>query len=157
MAAAQNVAQKLLGGLMGQTNQTGGSRRHKRKLAGGCADGSCGGAPEAASAISSSPAMVGGAAGAVAGAAAGLAAAGGVQPSDAASSLSASPLTGGGRRHKKTAKASKTKRGGMAGLLSVVETALVPFGLYVGQKVAQRRFSSKRPSSSSYYKRFVKK
>jgi len=143
---AGEIAQKLLGQSMQQGNnnaQTGGS--------------ASGSAPQSGvSSSSSAPvqnAMVGGAlAGAMAGAAV-------AEAAETKSALNMSPLVGGGRK-RGSKRGGKSKRqsesesqsqsqsqnqtGGMVpGLMAAVETALVPLGLYVGQKALQSRRSGK--------------
>ena len=135
---AGEIAQKLLGQSMQQGNnnaQTGGS--------------ASGAAPHSsASSSSSAPiqnAMVGGA---VAGAVAGAAVA---EAAETKSALNMSPLVGGRRKrgngrkdkdNRQSQSESQNQTGGMVpGLMAAVETALVPLGLYVGQKVLQSRRS----------------
>jgi len=158
---AGEIAQKLLGQSMQQGNnnaQTGGS----------------------ASASASAPiqkAMVGGA---VAGAVAGAAVA---EAAETKSALNMSPLVGGGRkRGSKRLRLRKGKRqsqsqsesesqsqsesqnqsqsqtGGMVpGLMAAVETALVPLGLYLGQKALQSRRSGKSFARSFNSRKFSRR
>lgn len=88
--------------------------------------------------------------------------AGAVAAADALSSLGSSPLMGGGRRRgsgkgkgRKLSSSSMlssnknrdptSQKGGMVpGLMTAVETALVPLGLYLGQKALQSRKSGNR-------------
>jgi len=130
---AGEIAQKLLGQTMQQGNnnaQTGGS--------------ASGAAPQSGVSSSSAPiqnAMVGGA---VAGAVAGAAVA---EAAETKSALNMSPLVGGrrkgkGKDKKKDPSQSQNQTGGMVpGLMAAVETALVPLGLYLGQKALQSRRS----------------
>ena len=135
---AGEIAQKLLGQTMQQGNnnaQTGGS--------------ASGAAPQSGVSSSSAPiqnAMVGGA---VAGAVAGAAVA---EAAETKSALNMSPLVGGSRKGngkgkgkgKKEASQNQNQTGGMVpGLMAAVETALVPLGLYLGQKALQSRRSGK--------------
>jgi hypothetical protein len=149
---AGEIAQKLLGQTMQQGNnnaQTGGS--------------ASGAAPQSGvSSSSSAPiqnAMVGGA---VAGAVAGAAVAEAAEPKSA---LNMSPLVGGGRKRgsnrlrlrkgkrqsqsesesqSQSQNQNQNQTGGMVpGLMAAVETALVPLGLYLGQKALQSRRSGK--------------
>lgn len=107
---------------------------------GGSASGA---APQSGVSSSSAPiqnAMVGGA---VAGAVAGAAVA---EAAETKSALNMSPLVGGrGKgKGKKEASQSQNQTGGMVpGLMAAVETALVPLGLYLGQKALQSRRSGK--------------
>ena len=106
------------------------------------------------SAAGASPAVAGGAelpAGlqsAMAGGAGAGAVAGAVAGADAFSSLKGSSIMGGRRRARrgrggKSQSQSQSQKGGMVpGLLTAVETALVPLGLYLGQKALQSRSSS---------------
>jgi len=105
-------------------------------------------------------AMVGGAAltgaalgtGPVGGLSNALSGSSGPQAAEGYSSLSGTPLSGGRRRRRRGALSKKQKlllkeeeklksqSGGMLpGLMTAVETALVPLGLYVGQKALQAR------------------
>jgi hypothetical protein len=111
---------------------------------------------------SSAPAQVGGSALAGAdiaevdaglkSAVAGGAVAGAVAGAEAYSSLKGLPLVGGAKkgrsgrsRKSKSQSQSQSQTGGMVpGLLSAVETALVPLGLYLGQKALQSRRSGSR-------------
>jgi hypothetical protein len=96
--------------------------------------------------------------------------AGAVAASDTLSSLGGSPLMGGGRRKgrgrgKKRGGSSSSslsssltdpqfQKGGMVpGLMTAVETALVPLGLYLGQKALQSRRSGNRSSSLGFSRR----
>ena len=160
---AGEIAQKLLGQSMQQGNnaQTGGS--------------ASGAAPIAASSSSAphSPlqtAMVGGA---VAGAVAGATAV--AEAAESKSALNMSPLVGGRRkrgskrlrlRKNKSQSQSQsqgqepeqTQKGGMVpGLMAAVETALVPLGLYVGQKVLQSRRSGKSFGRSFNFRKFSRR
>jgi hypothetical protein len=81
---------------------------------------------------------------------------GAVAGAEAYSSLHGSPIMGGGRRRRRSGRGFKTttreekngQQGGMVpGLMTAVETALVPLGLYIGQKALQSRRSSGRSSS----------
>ena len=85
------------------------------------------------------------------GAMAGGAVAGAVAGAEAFSSLKGSSIMGGGRRRRsgrgrkssQSSSQSSSQKGGMVpGLLTAVETALVPLGLYLGQKALQSRRSS---------------
>jgi hypothetical protein len=156
LAKAGEMAQNLLKNALSQGNggQVGGSAAADAAppsagsppLVGGSApDAAAAGAP---SAVGLQSAMAGGAvAGAVAGA-------------EAYTSLKGSPIMGGGRRRRGRGRGSRrdcnssesTQKGGMVpGLLTAVETALVPLGLYLGQKALQSRRSS---GSSSLGKSF---
>jgi hypothetical protein len=82
---------------------------------------------------------------------AGGAVAGAVAGAEAFSSLKGSSIMGGGRRRRsgrgrkssQSSSQSSSQKGGMVpGLLTAVETALVPLGLYLGQKALQSRRSS---------------
>ena len=79
---------------------------------------------------------------------AGGAVAGAVAGAETFSSLKGSPIMGGGRRGRRgrgrksqsQSSQSQSQKGGMVpGLLTAVETALVPLGLYLGQKALQSR------------------
>ena len=153
---AGEIAQKLLGQSMQQGNnapQTGGS-------AGGQAQPS-----------SIKQAMVGGA---VAGAVAGASMA--AEAAETKSGLNMSPLVGGKRRKVKSGKGkgrsarrqsqsqsqseseNQNQTGGMVpGLMAAVETALVPLGLYLGQKALQSRRSGKSFGRSFNFRRFSRR
>ena len=148
---AGEIAQKLLGQSMQQGNnnaQTGGS--------------ASGAAPQSgASSAPSAPlqnAMVGGA---VAGAVAGAAAA--AEAAEPKSALNMSPLVGGrgrGRRGRQNQNQNQNQNqtGGMVpGLMAAVETALVPLGLYVGQKALQSRRSGKSFARSFNFRKFSRR
>lgn len=159
---AGEIAQKLLGQSMQQGNnnaQTGGSS-------------ASGSAPMAAAASPIQNAMVGGA---VAGAMAGAAVAEAAEPKSA---LNMSPLVGGrkkrGNGRKSNGKGKKSQSqsesesqsesqsqnqtGGMVpGLMAAVETALVPLGLYVGQKALQSRRSGKSFARSFNFRKFSRR
>ena len=158
---AGEIAQKLLGQSMQQGNnapQTGGS-------AGGNEQSSI------------KQAMVGGAlAGAVAGASM-------AEAAESKSGLNMSPLVGGKRRKGKGKGKGRSVRqrrqsqsqsqsqsesenqnqnqnqtGGMVpGLMAAVETALVPLGLYLGQKALQSRRSGKSFGRSFNFRRFSRR
>ena len=154
---AGEIAQKLLGQSMQQGNnapQTGGS-------AGGNEPSSI------------KQAMVGGAlAGAVAGASM-------AEAAESKSGLNMSPLVGGKRRKGKGQGKGRSVRqrrqsqsqsqsenqnqnqnqtGGMVpGLMAAVETALVPLGLYLGQKALQSRRSGKSFGRSFNFRRFSRR
>lgn len=84
---------------------------------------------------------------------AGGAVAGAVAAAEGYSSLKGSPLVGGGRRRRgrKGQSQSQSQKGGMVpGLLTAVETALVPLGLYLGQKALQSRKSGSRSFVKSF-------
>jgi len=153
---AGEIAQKLLGQSMQQGNntpQTGGS-------AGGQEQSSI------------KQAMVGGA---VAGAVAGASMV--AEAAEAKTGLNMSPLVGGKRRKGKGKGRSSRQRsqsqsqsqsqsenqsgnqtGGMVpGLMAAVETALVPLGLYLGQKVIQSRRSGKSFGRSFNFRRFSRR
>jgi hypothetical protein len=152
---AGEIAQKLLGQSMQQGNnnaQTGGS--------------ASGAAPQSgvSSSSASAPvqnAMVGGA---VAGAVAGAAVA---EAAETKSALNMSPLVGGGRKRKRQSKKdsesqsqsqSQNQTGGMVpGLMAAVETALVPLGLYLGQKALQSRRSGKSFARSFNSRKFSRR
>jgi hypothetical protein len=77
--------------------------------------------------------------------------AGAVAASNTLSSLGGTPLMGGGRRKARKGRKSssqtdpQSQKGGMVpGLMTAVETALVPLGLYLGQKALQSRRSGNR-------------
>ena len=152
---AGEIAQKLLGQSMQQGNnnaQTGGS--------------ASGAAPQSgASSAPSAPlqnAMVGGA---VAGAVAGAAAA--AEAAEPKSALNMSPLVGGrgrvrrGRRsgrQNQNQNQNQNQTGGMVpGLMAAVETALVPLGLYIGQKALQSRRSGKSFARSFNSRKFSRR
>lgn len=144
---AGEIAQKLLGQTMQQGNnnaQTGGS--------------ASGAAPQSGVSSSSAPiqnAMVGGA---VAGAVAGAAVA---EAAETKSALNMSPLVGGkrkGKSNKDHKSKGQNQTGGMVpGLMAAVETALVPLGLYVGQKMLQSRRSGKSFGRSFNFRKFSRK
>ena len=162
---AGEIAQKLLGQSMQQGNnnaQTGGS--------------ASGSAPMAAATSPIQNAMVGGA---VAGAMAGAAVA---EAAETKSALNMSPLVGGRKKRgserksngkgKKSQSQSQSKSesesqsqsesqnqtGGMVpGLMAAVETALVPLGLYVGQKALQSRRSGKSFARSFNFRKFSRR
>ena len=123
---AGEIAQKVMGSMMqSKGGQVGGST-------------AAAGAPTAELPTDLQGAMAGGAvAGAVAGA-------------ETFSSLKGSPIMGGkkrgrgrGRKSMSQSQSSQSQTGGMVpGLLTAVETALVPLGLYLGQKALQSRRSS---------------
>lgn len=159
---AGKMAQQLLNNAMspqgGNSGQVGGSSGGALPDgAGGAAAG--GAAAPGAAAGAAAP----GAAGAAAAPTPGLQAAmtagavgGAVAGAEAYSSLHGSPIMGGGRRRRRSGRGSKTttreekngQQGGMVpGLMTAVETALVPLGLYIGQKALQSRRSSGRSSS----------
>jgi len=88
--------------------------------------------------------------GAVAGANAGAIAA-----AEGYSSLNGSPLVGGRRRRSRGRGRGRQNQnpqsGGMVpGLMTAVETALVPLGLYLGQKTLQSRKSGSRSLGTSF-------
>ncbi len=84
----------------------------------------------------------------------GGAVAGAVAAAEGYSSLKGSPLVGGKRKcvsKRGGQRQSQSQKGGMVpGLLTAVETALVPLGLYLGQKALQ----SRKSGSSSFGKSF---
>ena len=86
----------------------------------------------------------------------GGAVAGAVVGAEAYSSLKGSELVGGRKRRgrgrqSQSQSQSKSQKGGMVpGLLSAVETALVPLGLYLGQKALQSRRSGSRSLGKSF-------
>ncbi len=158
VAAATKVAEGLLGKLMGASaqSQSGGRKSRKNRKGGNNNNnnnnnqngGSC-------DLCGPAPAQVAGAtAGAIVGAVAGANAGGDIAAYEKASSIG-SPLSGGSRKNKKRKGGNNNnnnnnQNGGMLpGLLSVVEGALVPFGLYLGQKALHKRYSSKKGSFSS--------
>ena len=155
---AGEIAQKLLGQSMQQGNnnaQTGGS--------------ASGSAPMAAATSPIQNAMVGGA---VAGAMAGAAVA---EAAETKSALNMSPLVGGSKKRGSKRKRngnrqsqsesesqsesqSQNQTGGMVpGLMAAVETALVPLGLYVGQKALQSRRSGKSFARSFNFRKFSRR
>jgi hypothetical protein len=83
---------------------------------------------------------------------------GAVAGAEAYTSLHSSPLMGGGRRRRSRSRIGRGKKGayqpkndtqsgGMVpGLMTAVETALVPLGLYIGQKTLQSRRAGKGSS-----------
>lgn len=79
---------------------------------------------------------------------------GAVAGAEAYSSLHGSPIMGGGRRRgrgKQSKSSSQPQKGGMIpGLMTAVETALVPLGLYLGQKALQSRRSGSRSLGKSF-------
>ena len=100
---------------------------------------------------------------------AGGAVAGAVAAAEGYSSLKGSPLVGGGRRGRRGRKSQQqqsqqqqsqqqqeqqeqqNQQGGMVpGLLTAVETALVPLGLYLGQKALQSRRSGSRSFGKAF-------
>jgi len=88
--------------------------------------------------------------GAVAGANAGAIAA-----AEGYSSLKGAPLVGGkgrkGRQNSKNQNQNQNQKGGMVpGLMTAVETALVPLGLYLGQKALQSRRPGARSLGNSF-------
>lgn len=131
MDQASNAARQILGQMM--NGQAGASSS-------AVAEPQLGGGSNAGVAANASPleaAMVGGAA------------AGAIAAAETHSTLTGSPLAGG--RKRRGSKQQKTKQtGGMVpGLMTAVETALVPLGLYIGQKALQSR--SGRNGSSRVY------
>lgn len=98
------------------------------------------------------------------GAMAGGAVAGAVAAAEGYSSLKGSPLVGGRRRRglgrgrkgqsqsqSQYQSQSQSQKGGMVpGLLTAVETALIPLGLYLGQKALQSRKSGSRSFGKSF-------
>ena len=85
---------------------------------------------------------------------AGGALAGAVVGAETFSSLKGSPLTGGKKRRQKGSgrqSQSQSQKGGMVpGLMTAVETALVPLGLYLGQKALQSRRSGNSSLGRSF-------
>jgi hypothetical protein len=91
---------------------------------------------------------------------AGGAVAGAVAGAEAYSSLKGTPLVGGKKRRGRgrgcaskgqSQSQSQSQKGGMVpGLLTAVETALVPLGLYLGQKALQSRRSGDRSFRKSF-------
>lgn len=85
---------------------------------------------------------------------------GAVAAAEGYSSLNGSPLTGGRRRRGRgrrggssssSSQRNETQNGGMIpGLMTAVETALVPLGLYLGQKALQSRRSGNRSLGKSF-------
>jgi hypothetical protein len=116
--------------------------------------------------------MVGGA---VAGAVAGAAAA--AEAAEPKSALNMSPLVGGrgrgrrrsGRQNQSQSQSqsqsqnqseseNQSQTGGMVpGLMAAVETALVPLGLYIGQKALQSRRSGKSFARSFNFRKFSRR
>ena len=90
---------------------------------------------------------------------------GAVAAAEGYSSLNSSSLTGGRRRFARRRggsnsasmeepSQSQSQVGGMIpGLMTAVETALVPLGLYLGQKAIQSRRSGSRSLGRSFYPR----
>lgn len=149
LAQAGQIAQQFLNKAL--TTQTGG---------GGALQGA---ELNAAPAAASAPAASAGLQEAMAGGAV----AGAVAAAEGYSSLKGSPLVGGGRRRRGRGRGGKSQQqqqqeqeqeqeqqnqqGGMVpGLLTAVETALVPLGLYLGQKALQSRRSGNRSFGKSF-------
>ena len=135
LAQAGKMAEQLIGNAMTQNNaMTGGSALKGSEISA---------SSDMGAGIKS--AMVGGAvAGAVVGA-------------EAYSSLKGSEIVGGRKRRRgrgrgsQSQSQSQSQKGGMIpGLLSAVETALVPLGLYLGQKALQSRRSGNRSLGKSF-------
>ena len=92
----------------------------------------------------------------------GGAVAGAVAGAEAYSSLQGSPIVGGKRRRgrgrgrgksrqSQSQSQSQSQKGGMIpGLMTAVETAIVPLGLYLGQKAVQSRRSGSRSLGRSF-------
>jgi hypothetical protein len=89
--------------------------------------------------------------------------AGAVEAAEGYSTLKGSPLVGGARRRcrgrgrgrngqsQQSQSQSDSQKGGMVpGLITAVETALVPLGLYLGQKALQSRRSGNRSLGKSF-------
>jgi hypothetical protein len=131
MDQASKAAQQILGQMMNGQAGASSSPVAVPQLGGGSNAG------VAANASPLEAAMVGGAA------------AGAIAAAETHSTLTGSPLAGG--RKRRGSKQQKTKQtGGMVpGLMTAVETALVPLGLYIGQKALQAR--SGRNGSSRVY------
>ncbi len=159
VAAATKVAEGLLGKLMGASaqSQSGGRKSRKNRKGGNNNNNNNNNNQNGGSCDSCGPAqaqVAGATAGAIVGAVAGANAGGDIAAYEKASSIG-SPLSGGSRKNKKRKGGNNNnnnnnQNGGMLpGLLSVVEGALVPFGLYLGQKALHKRYSSKKGSFSS--------
>lgn len=157
VAAATKVAEGLLGKLMGASAQSQSGGRKSRKNCKGGNNNNNNNNQNGGSCDSCGPAqaqVAGATAGAIVGAVAGANAGGDIAAYEKASSIG-SPLSGGSRKNKKRKGGNNNnnnnnQNGGMLpGLLSVVEGALVPFGLYLGQKALHKRYSSKKGSFSS--------
>jgi hypothetical protein len=147
---AGKMAQDLLTRAMSQGSnggaQTGGSAQAGAAPVGGAAP--------AGAAPAGGAAPVGGAPAALHAAITDGAVAGAVAGAEAYSSLHGSPIMGGGRRRgrgKQSKSSSQPQKGGMIpGLMTAVETALVPLGLYLGQKALQSRRSGSRSLGKSF-------
>jgi hypothetical protein len=82
---------------------------------------------------------------------------------EAEKGLHGSALSGGARSRSRASrrggsKSSRRQRGGMMpGVMTAVETALVPLGLYLGQKALQSRSSKGKASYKSFSNRFSRR
>ena len=82
---------------------------------------------------------------------------------EAEKGLHGSALSGGARSRSRGSrrggsKSSRRQRGGMMpGVMSAVETALVPLGLYLGQKALQSRSGKGKGSFKSFSNRFSRR
>jgi hypothetical protein len=82
---------------------------------------------------------------------------------EAEKGLHGSALSGGARSRSRASrrggsKSSRRQRGGMMpGVMSAVETALVPLGLYLGQKALQSRSGKGKGSFKSFSNRFSRR
>lgn len=82
---------------------------------------------------------------------------------EAEKGLHGSALSGGARSRSRASrrggsKSSRRQRGGMMpGVMTAVETALVPLGLYLGQKALQSRSGKGKASYKSFSNRFSRR
>jgi hypothetical protein len=82
---------------------------------------------------------------------------------EAEKGLHGSTLSGGARSRSRASrrggsKSSRRQRGGMMpGVMTAVETALVPLGLYLGQKALQSRSGKGKASYKSFSNRFSRR
>jgi hypothetical protein len=143
---AGQIAQQFLNKAMSNNGQVGGAS-HGAELSAAAPAGA------AATSTGLQTAMAGGAV------------AGAVAAAEGYSSLKGYPLVGGGRRGRGRGRKSQqsqqsqqqqqqqqqNQQGGMVpGLLTAVETALVPLGLYLGQKALQSRRSGSRSLGKAF-------
>jgi len=112
------------------------------------------GGTEAAAATTQTATQATGLQNAIVGGAVAGANAGAIAAAEGYSSLKGTPLVGGRRRSKYRGSRkshNQNQTGGMVpGLMTAVETALVPLGLYLGQKALQSRRSGNRSLGKSF-------
>ena len=145
LQTAGKMAQQLLNTAMSKNGQVGGGALQGAEISAAAPAG-------AASSAGLQTAMAGGAV------------AGAVAAAEGYSTLKGSPLVGGARRGRgrgrqsqqsqsqyQSQSQSESQKGGMVpGLITAVETALVPLGLYLGQKALQSRRSGNRSLGKSF-------